>query len=444
MSDAAPAVDAESAGEARGATIRRFVQGDLASLRVVIGLALIWAIFQFENDRFLSAQNLTNLMLQITAIGLISVGIVYVLLLGEIDLSVGAVSGLAAAVMAVLNVKHGWSPYLAIAAAVAVGHGDRRAAGVALHPLRDPLVRRHPGRAARLAGSALTGARLDRVDQPHRPEDHRARQHLLLRRGRLDDGGCRDRRLRRSARARPPAAGRGRPGRRERDLAGGALRSRLRRRARRRRDPQLRPRSAARRADPARLRDRHGVRRQADRLRPPRVRRRRQRRGGPPGGHPGRRGADRGLRDRRDDGRDRRGDGRLATAGRQPELGRQRTPAARDRGPGDRRHQPLRRPRLGLDGAARCARDRLDLQRHGPAGALLGRQVHGHRRRAAARRDRRRDRPPAAPDHAAASSARRAARRRSRRRGRRARRPGPPAVVRRRRGACPSPGSAAP
>jgi D-xylose transport system permease protein len=102
-------------------TLRRLVQGDLASLRVVIGLALIWAIFQFENDRFLSAQNLTNLMLQITAIGLISVGIVYVLLLGEIDLSVGAVSGLAAAVMAVLNVKHGWSPYLAIAAAIAVG-----------------------------------------------------------------------------------------------------------------------------------------------------------------------------------------------------------------------------------------------------------------------------------------------------------------------------------
>jgi D-xylose transport system permease protein len=106
--------------EAR-ANLRRLIQGDLASLRVVIGLAVIWAIFQFENDRFLSAQNLTNLMLQITAIGLISVGIVYVLLLGEIDLSVGAVSGLSAAVMAVLNVKHGWSPYLAIAAAILVG-----------------------------------------------------------------------------------------------------------------------------------------------------------------------------------------------------------------------------------------------------------------------------------------------------------------------------------
>jgi D-xylose transport system permease protein len=102
-------------------TVRRLIQGDLASLRVVIGLALIWAIFQFENARFLSAQNLTNLMLQITATGLISIGVVYVLLLGEIDLSVGAVSGLAAAVMAVLNVQHEWSPYLAIAAAVLVG-----------------------------------------------------------------------------------------------------------------------------------------------------------------------------------------------------------------------------------------------------------------------------------------------------------------------------------
>jgi D-xylose transport system permease protein len=105
----------------RGEVVRRFVQGDLASLRVILGLALIWIIFQSQNDRFLTAINLTNLMLQITAIGLISVGIVYVLLLGEIDLSVGAVSGLSAAVMAVLNVKHGWNPYLAIVAGVLCG-----------------------------------------------------------------------------------------------------------------------------------------------------------------------------------------------------------------------------------------------------------------------------------------------------------------------------------
>ena len=113
-----------AAGMVKGSrreTVRRFVQGDLASLRVIIVLAVIWAVFQFENDRFLSAVNLTNLMLQITAVGLISVGVVYVLLLGEIDLSIGAVSGLAAAVMAVLNVKHGWNPYLAIGAAIGVG-----------------------------------------------------------------------------------------------------------------------------------------------------------------------------------------------------------------------------------------------------------------------------------------------------------------------------------
>ena len=101
--------------------IRRIVQGDLSSVRVILGLVLIAVIFQVQESRFLSAENLTNLMLQITTIGLISVGIVYVLLLGEIDLSVGAVSGLAGAVMVVLNVKHGWNPYLAIAAAVAVG-----------------------------------------------------------------------------------------------------------------------------------------------------------------------------------------------------------------------------------------------------------------------------------------------------------------------------------
>ncbi|HWJ42402.1 MAG TPA: sugar ABC transporter permease [Solirubrobacterales bacterium] len=104
-----------------GETLRRIVQGDLSAVRVVLGLVVIAIIFQVQEPRFLSAENLTNLMLQITTIGLISVGVVYVLLLGEIDLSVGAVSGLSAAVMAVLSVKHGWNAYLAIAAGVAVG-----------------------------------------------------------------------------------------------------------------------------------------------------------------------------------------------------------------------------------------------------------------------------------------------------------------------------------
>src|SRR3954452_9817567 len=118
------AATADEAAERRpttGQTLNRIAQGDLSSVLVVLVLVVIAIIFQVHEDRFLSAQNLTNLMLQITTIGLISVGIVFVLLLGEIDLSVGAVSGLSAAVRAVLNVKHGWNPYLSIAAAVAVG-----------------------------------------------------------------------------------------------------------------------------------------------------------------------------------------------------------------------------------------------------------------------------------------------------------------------------------
>ena len=105
----------------RGELLRRFIAGDLAELRVVLALAIIWLVFYAQEPRFMSSVNLSNLVLQMTAVGLVSIGIVLVLLLGEIDLSVGAVSGLCAAIMAVLSVKHGWSPYLAIAAGVLAG-----------------------------------------------------------------------------------------------------------------------------------------------------------------------------------------------------------------------------------------------------------------------------------------------------------------------------------
>ena len=102
---------------------RRLRQGELGSLPVVLGLIAVWAYFQLSNSNFLSSGNLTNLMLQIAATGTIAVGVVLVLLLGEIDLSVGAVSGLAGAVMAVLNVQHGVNAELAIVAGLAAGAG---------------------------------------------------------------------------------------------------------------------------------------------------------------------------------------------------------------------------------------------------------------------------------------------------------------------------------
>src|SRR5215217_300349 len=106
MSTGQATAQASAAAQPRIGLLRRFIQGDLAELRVILGLALIWIVFQVQEDRFLTAVNLTNLVLQITAIGL---------------LSVGAVSGLCAAIMAVLSEKHGWSPYLAIAAGVGAG-----------------------------------------------------------------------------------------------------------------------------------------------------------------------------------------------------------------------------------------------------------------------------------------------------------------------------------
>ncbi len=101
--------------------MRRIGRGELGEVRVLIGIAVIWTIFQIANDRFLSAVNLSNLTLQIAATATISIGVVLVLLLGEIDLSVGAVSGLAAAVTAVLSVKEGLAPELALVAGLLVG-----------------------------------------------------------------------------------------------------------------------------------------------------------------------------------------------------------------------------------------------------------------------------------------------------------------------------------
>jgi D-xylose transport system permease protein len=117
---------------------RRVSQGELGSLPVIIGLSVIWLLFYVANERFLSAVNLTNLMLQIAAMGTISSGIVLVLLLGEIDLSVGAVSGLSAAVMTILNVKMEWAPVPALLAGLATGAGIGLFHGLWITKLRVP------------------------------------------------------------------------------------------------------------------------------------------------------------------------------------------------------------------------------------------------------------------------------------------------------------------
>ena len=114
-------VESEQSGNLFQRAWRRFRQSDLGSLPIVFGLVVIWLIFQRANDKFLSPVNLTNLMAQIAALGTIAVGAVLVLLLGEVDLSMGAVSGLCAAVMAVLNVQKGVPGPLAVLAGLLTG-----------------------------------------------------------------------------------------------------------------------------------------------------------------------------------------------------------------------------------------------------------------------------------------------------------------------------------
>lgn len=113
---------------ARGATadfFRRAKAGDVGALPVIVGLAIIWTVFQILNSVFLSATNLVDLSLESCSVGVIALGIVCVLLVGQIDLSVGSVSGLTSAIVAVLFVNDGWPVVLAIlvacAAAVVIG-----------------------------------------------------------------------------------------------------------------------------------------------------------------------------------------------------------------------------------------------------------------------------------------------------------------------------------
>ncbi|WP_405805416.1 sugar ABC transporter permease [Streptomyces sp. NBC_00210] len=100
---------------------RKLHAGDLGSIPVVIGLIIICIIFQSLNSNFLSAQNLSNIAVTMVATGMMAVGIIFVLLLGEIDLSVGSVSGVSGAIVAVLTVTHGMNEWLAVIIAIASG-----------------------------------------------------------------------------------------------------------------------------------------------------------------------------------------------------------------------------------------------------------------------------------------------------------------------------------
>ncbi len=82
--------------------LKRMRSGDFGALPIVIGLIIIALIFQSLNKNFLTPVNLVNLIIQMAGLATIAVGVVFVLLLGEIDLSIGYVSAVAGVTMTLL------------------------------------------------------------------------------------------------------------------------------------------------------------------------------------------------------------------------------------------------------------------------------------------------------------------------------------------------------
>lgn len=101
--------------------IDRIKTGDLGMLPVVLGLILISTVFSILNPVYLAPNNLVNMLFDCATIGFISLGIVCVLMLGEIDLSVGSMSGLSSAIIGVLWVNLGWPVAGAIGVALVLG-----------------------------------------------------------------------------------------------------------------------------------------------------------------------------------------------------------------------------------------------------------------------------------------------------------------------------------
>ena len=121
---AVPAGSAEASatlGDVARDALQRMRGGDLGSWPVVIGLVLICVIFEVLNPNFLSPDNLVNLTIQAAPLGVIAVGTVVVLLVAQIDLSVGSVSGVAGAIVGVGSMRLGWPMPISIVVAIATG-----------------------------------------------------------------------------------------------------------------------------------------------------------------------------------------------------------------------------------------------------------------------------------------------------------------------------------
>jgi D-xylose transport system permease protein len=122
VADAAPsAADAQVAKQTRVGGFK--VPTDaLRAYTMLFALVVIWAVFHYTTDRiFLSPRNFSNLMRQASVTGVLAVGMLMVIVAGQIDLSVGSLVGLAGGAAAIMQGWYGWGLAPSLAAGVAVG-----------------------------------------------------------------------------------------------------------------------------------------------------------------------------------------------------------------------------------------------------------------------------------------------------------------------------------
>lgn len=112
---------AAASSDVKRRTFGEVLNSDMRALPVIIGLVALWVFFALQSNVFLTPQNLSNLLVQSTVVGIMAIGLMFVLLVKEIDLSVAAINGVTSVLMAKLVVDYGVSPWLAVTVAIVMG-----------------------------------------------------------------------------------------------------------------------------------------------------------------------------------------------------------------------------------------------------------------------------------------------------------------------------------
>ncbi|WP_457189117.1 sugar ABC transporter permease [Nocardioides sp. P5_E3] len=114
-------LQAATIGDSARDYLNRLRGGDMGSLPAILGLVFLFILFASLNDKFLTTYNMANLVVQAGSICVMAMGLIFVLLLGEIDLSAGVAGGASATITALMLIDYDWTWWTATLAGLAVG-----------------------------------------------------------------------------------------------------------------------------------------------------------------------------------------------------------------------------------------------------------------------------------------------------------------------------------